>query len=177
MTDKPKIIGYAFPVKSSLLLVNDVTEPERHRKLALIRLTDLEAFIDALETENKRLLSAGQALEADYSSLRREVEHKQNASAADKARIAELVRERDGLLKDKARLDYLDRMNESLNAHYGTTYKWRLVLSPNVTRLMTGRQDNGYVGDIDLHDSDALGKSSCREAIDAALAQQGKEGE
>ncbi|MEH6566205.1 MAG: hypothetical protein V7756_12825 [Halopseudomonas sp.] len=43
MTDKPDIAGYAFPVGKGLLLANDVTEPEKHKELALIRLTDHES--------------------------------------------------------------------------------------------------------------------------------------
>lgn len=99
------------------------------------------------------------------------------ARAADKARIAELEAERAELIRDKAKLDFLDRMNAALNQRYGTSYKWKLILSPNVTRLMSGRQMSGHVGDIDLNDAEAFGTESCRDAIDAALAQQGEEGE
>ena len=70
---------------------------------------------------------------------------------------------------DTRRLDWLDGLNSVMNKHYGTTYQWRLVLSPNVVRLMAGRHDSGYIGDIDLHDSDARGVASCRIAIDGAI--------
>ncbi|BCF96583.1 hypothetical protein PPGU19_011520 [Paraburkholderia sp. PGU19] len=76
------------------------------------------------------------------------------------------------MAKDAERLDWLDEMNAALNRHYGTTYQWKLILSPNITRLMTGRQWAGFVGDIDLNDAQCGNGSfaSCREAIDAAIA-------
>lgn len=116
--------------------------------------------------------------------------------AADKARIADLEADqakavtalatlaealhasedmRNELLKDKARLDFLDRMNQILNTRYGTNYKWTLILSPNITRLMLGAHWNGYVGDVDLNDAVAFGEPSCRDAIDATLAKLGGE--
>lgn len=73
--------------------------------------------------------------------------------------------------RDAERLDFLDSLNAALNLHYGTDYGWRLILSPNIVRLMSGRHQNGYVGDIDLNDSEGSkhrGKS-CRDAIDAAM--------
>lgn len=75
------------------------------------------------------------------------------------------------LRADAERLDFLDSLNRALNTQYGTTYQWKLVLSPNVVRLMAGRHDKGYIGDIDLHDSDAHGSASCRAAIDQAIAR------
>lgn len=71
--------------------------------------------------------------------------------------------------EDTKRLDWLDSLNTKLNQHYGTTYCWSLVLSPNVVRLMSGRGGNGHVADIDLHDSapHSQGAPSIREAIDA----------
>ena len=48
---------------------------------------------DALAAENERLLKAGQTLQADYSSYRREVEHKQGYYDALAARVAELERD------------------------------------------------------------------------------------
>lgn len=71
---------------------------------------------------------------------------------------------------DRERLDWLDGLNAALNGHYGTTYGWKLVLSPNIVRLMTGPAGPGRVADIDLHDSEARGATSCREAIDVARA-------
>lgn len=70
--------------------------------------------------------------------------------------------------EDSARLDWLDGLNVALNRHYGTTYRWKLVLSPNVVRLMSGPAGSGYVAAVDLHDSDARGVPSCRQAIDEA---------
>lgn len=68
--------------------------------------------------------------------------------------------ELEALRKDKARLDFLDRMNAALNGHYGTRYGWRLIFSHNVNRLFLGHLD------IDLNDAQAHGLRSCREAID-----------
>ncbi len=70
--------------------------------------------------------------------------------------------------EDAERLDWLDSMNAKLNSYYGTTYRWEIVLSPHVVRLMAGPGGNGYVADIDLNDSAANGVPSCREAIDHA---------
>lgn len=71
---------------------------------------------------------------------------------------------------DSERLDFLDAMNVALNCHYGTKYGWRLILSDRISRLMSGRQWQGKVGDVDLNDQNAgsSGFSGCREAIDAA---------
>lgn len=68
----------------------------------------------------------------------------------------------DALEADKSRLDWLDRMNASLNQRYGTTYRWRLILNQNVTRLLLGHML------IDLHDTEGgkTGLPSCRDAID-----------
>lgn len=77
----------------------------------------------------------------------------------------------DEALLDSQRLDWLDKMNATLNARYGTTYGWKLVLSSQVTRLMSEAPPvgSGYLADIDLHDSQARGAKSCRAAIDAAM--------
>lgn len=93
-----------------------------------------------------------------------------DAESALKARDAEIER----LRGDAERLDWLDGLNRALNKQHGTTYQWKLVLSPNVVRLMAGRHDKGYIGDIDLHDSDARGVPSCRAAIDQARAEGGE---
>ncbi|GEM_PF-5338984 len=73
------------------------------------------------------------------------------------------------LQADKARLDYLDRCNAALNAHYGTAYSWRLIQSHNVNRLMLG---NYY--DVDLNDSQPHGLPSCRDAIDERMQNSGR---
>lgn len=74
---------------------------------------------------------------------------------------------------DAARLDFLDKMNATLNARYGTKYGWRLILSPNIVRLMNDRPpvDSGHVAEIDLHDSAAHGLPSCRAAIDEVMSR------
>lgn len=79
-----------------------------------------------------------------------------------RAKVAELA-------ADKARLDYLDRCNAALNAHYGTAYSWRLFQSHNVNRLMLG---NCY--DVDLNDSQPQGLPSCRDAIDERMRDAGR---
>jgi hypothetical protein len=83
------------------------------------------------------------------------------------------------MAKDAERLDWLDRMNAALNRHYGTTYQWKVILSPNITRLMTGRQWAGFVGDIDLNDAQCGNGSfaNVREAIDAAIAASAEKGD
>lgn len=75
------------------------------------------------------------------------------------------------LRADKARLDYLDRCNAALNAYYGTTYRWKLIQSENVNRLMIGD------GAVDLNDMQADGLLSCRDAIDERMREikQGEE--
>lgn len=104
---------------------------------------------------------------ADYDTLRAQLE---SAEARAEAAEAECARMRE----DAERLDFLDRMNASLNAHYGTNYGWRLVLSHQITRLMSGEHRGGFVGDIDLNDQDGSqdGASSCRDAIDAARTKE-----
>lgn len=69
--------------------------------------------------------------------------------------------------KDKARLDFLDQANARLNARYGTTYRWRMVMNHNVNRL--------FLGDlaVDLEDSDANGLPSCRDALDEEMRRVG----
>jgi hypothetical protein len=69
---------------------------------------------------------------------------------------------------DKARLDYLDEANIRLNAKYGTTYRWRLVMNHNVNRLMLGDQD------VDLQDSEPNALRSCRLAIDEKMREHGR---
>jgi hypothetical protein len=83
------------------------------------------------------------------------------------------------MAKDAERLDWLDRMNAALNRHYGTTYQWKVILSQNITRLMTGRQWAGFVGDIDLNDAQCGTGSfaNVRQAIDAAIAASAEKGD
>ncbi|MFU3016091.1 hypothetical protein ACM7NY_02150 [Pseudomonas aeruginosa] len=77
------------------------------------------------------------------------------------------------LRKDKARLDRLDQLNVALNAKYGTTYQWQVIVNHNINRLMLGHLQ------IDLNDSAAFGLPSCRDALDTimpgALLNQDKE--
>lgn len=85
-----------------------------------------------------------------------------------------------GLNPDTARLDWLQRCNDAMNAHYGTVYGWRVHRSDWVTRLMSGRGGEGYPGDIDVYDSAPMcrdpkqaGHPTIREAIDKAMAGDG----
>jgi hypothetical protein len=94
------------------------------------------------------------------------------------ANIRKLKAELEAAAADKRRLDFLDSLNARLNEHYGTTFGWKLILSPNIVRLLSGNHRRGYVGDIDLNDANygLASFDSCRKAIDAALAQrQGEE--
>lgn len=75
-------------------------------------------------------------------------------------------RERDELRQDKARLDWFDRMNLALNQHYGTAYRWRVVVNHNINRLVLRDLKT-----VDMSDTDPFGLPSCREAIDAAMAE------
>lgn len=79
----------------------------------------------------------------------------------------------DNLMADKQRLDFLDDINKTLNRRYGTRYGWRLILSPHVVRLLSEHGGHsGYLGAVDLNDSDARGDVSCRVAIDNAIARR-----
>lgn len=66
---------------------------------------------------------------------------------------------------DGERLDFLDECNARLNEHSGTTYGWKMVMNHNVNRLMI----EGRHLAVNLHDSEAFGAPSCREAIDAEI--------
>lgn len=81
------------------------------------------------------------------------------------------------LRADKERLDWLDSLNAKLNTHYGTSYGWKFIISLNVVRLMSKHDHwgNGYVADLDLHDSAAHGVS-VREAIDVSRKYHDAEG-
>lgn len=81
--------------------------------------------------------------------------------------------EYEALLRDKARLDYLEAAHSALNERYGTNYGWELIINHNVVRFMAGNsypRDNGFPG-VDLHDSNGGNAKlpTCREAIDKYL--------
>lgn len=78
----------------------------------------------------------------------------------------------EALRADKARLDFLDRLNSGLNAHYGTNYRWRLITNHNVNRLFFGHAQGGYFP-VDLQDAQPRGLPSCREAIDERMREVG----
>ncbi|MDX3993030.1 hypothetical protein QYP02_08300 [Pseudomonas aeruginosa] len=85
----------------------------------------------------------------DYAKLRAEAQALREEVAA--------------LRKDKARLDRLDQLNVALNAKYGTTYQWQVIVNHNINRLMLGHLQ------IDLNDSAAFGLPSCRDALDTIM--------
>jgi chromosome segregation ATPase len=89
---------------------------------------------------------------------------------SDRASVAE--RERDAALaevervkRDKERLDFLDRLNASLNKSFGSTYGWTIIVNHNVNRLVLG----GLI--VDLNDMEAHGLPSCRKAIDEFISR------
>jgi len=106
--------------------------------------------------------------------------HKQQNSARDTASAPESgsvqisKAEYDALIKDKARLDYLNECNRRLNECYGTKYSWKLVQSHNVNRLMF-KNLHPVSGGVDLHDSHWKGFEDCRKAIDEVMPQNEKE--
>jgi len=75
------------------------------------------------------------------------------------------------LLQDKVRLDYMDECNRRLNAHCGSSYGWKMILSHNVTRLMLESPYGCEFAAVDLHDSEGgyRKRKTCREAIDEYL--------
>lgn len=72
------------------------------------------------------------------------------------------------LAADAERLDWLDSMNSALNERNGTVYGWKLILSPNIVRLLAEHYAEGRKGHIDLNDANARMPTSCRAAIDKA---------
>ncbi|EME5140584.1 TPA: hypothetical protein ACGSS8_003092 [Pseudomonas aeruginosa] len=87
-------------------------------------------------------------------------EHGQYVRYAD---YAKLEAEAQALRKDKDRLDRLDQLNAALNAKYGTTYQWQIIVNNNINRLMLGHLQ------IDLNDLDCNGLPSCRDALDTIM--------
>lgn len=81
------------------------------------------------------------------------------------------------LLKDKARLDFLEAAHDALNASSGTDYGWEMIINHNVVRFMAGHAypRDGYPG-IDLYDTKAgfAKMRTCREAIDKHIPQEVK---
>ncbi len=86
-----------------------------------------------------------------------------NALAEEAARA--LSAEVEALRKDRERLNFLDRCNQRLNAHYGSDYGWELILNHNINRLLLG------YGAVDLNDACGGDKKlpSCRAAIDKEM--------
>lgn len=79
----------------------------------------------------------------------------------------------DALLRDKARLDFLEAAHAAVNKRYGTNYGWELIINHNVVRFMAGNsypRDDAFPG-IDLHDSKGGNDKlpTCRAAIDKYL--------
>jgi len=115
-----------------------------------------------LEAVARALSEAGGACNWEHA-----LECARAALAADATATGDVVAKHDieALLADKARLDYLDRCNASLNAQYGSTYGWTLIQNHNVNRLMLDHLS------VDLNDMAAQGLPSCRDAIDQKMRQ------
>jgi len=79
--------------------------------------------------------------------------------------IDTLNEEIERLRQDRDRLDFLDSLNQALNASAGTRYGWELVINHNVNRLMF--QDMA----VDLNDAKARGWPSCRVVIDREMTR------
>lgn len=78
---------------------------------------------------------------------------------------------------DTDRLDWLDRMNLALNKQYGTQYGWKVILSPNVVRLMMQSPFVTEMALIDLNDTDGgqYRYTSVRAALDEAMGSYRQE--
>lgn len=110
----------------------------------------------------------------DWSELKKWAENLQNCPEtydmpAEVVRLVmddllALIAENEQLQKDKSRLDWFDGMNKALNAHYGTEYRWKVVVNHNVNRIYLNS-----LRIIDMNDQDCHGLPSCRDAIDAAM--------
>ena len=133
-----------------------------------------KSYTEKFDQENDALQARVKELEA-FASSESEAANKllgNGLSLVDRLEAAEsratrLQQERDEAMADSARLDFLDQMNSRLNAHYGTTYKWELILNHNVNRLMLNHLS------VDLNHAKAHGLKSCRDAIDAEMKRLG----
>jgi hypothetical protein len=133
-----------------------------HSRRYLRGMEDLGAALDRAAPEEPVFVMTGSEIAAALRSTEEVAYARGHAAgvAQERARCAALE-------ADKARLDFLDEANRTLNAAYGTTYRWSVVMSHNVNRLMLGRNMS-----VDLHDSDARGLPSCRDAIDAKMRER-----
>jgi hypothetical protein len=126
-----------------------------------------------IDTEKMKALAAHlRAHDERHHLTQNTTDHRAAADAIDT-----LLAALEAAAADKRRLDFLDKLNAKLNEHYGTTYGWKLILSPNIVRLMSGNHHRGFVGDIDLNDANCglTSFDSCRKAIDEALSQRQEE--
>lgn len=94
----------------------------------------------------------------------------QYLAAANPQTMLALLTRLAALEADKRRLDFFDEANQRLNARYGTTYRWKVVINHNVNRLLLGQVGEG----VDLEDSQPNGHRSCRLAIDEAMREAGR---
>lgn len=128
----------------------------------LARLSREVLRFDETDRSYKRDVAHGRFIQAtrDPRSLAATVLALLDALSSKSVRVKELER-------DKRRLDFLDEANRRLNAKYGTTYRWRLIMNHNVNRLMIGQLD------VDLNDMEpqSLGLPSCRAAIDERMRE------
>lgn len=133
-------------------------------------MAEITKAVKYLESEAKNLRTWAAAKSAAPIGQRRQ--HRALAESIETA-LSELTRlqeEVEGLRGDKARLDYLDEANAKLNARFGTTYGWKLIMTHNVNRLMIGSFGGNHV---DLHDSEGGNAklASCRAAIDERMRE------
>lgn len=142
--------GYRWVAKSGAVEIGAVFPPSRGAKTRarwLWRLWFYHQPHGRTGNEKTALLAQG-ALECAWTGLLAEAGLMTRAQSTN----------------DTARLDFLEQLNASLNAHHGTTYRWEMVINPNVNRLMTTRRGLP----VDLNDARAHG-FSCRGAIDREM--------
>ncbi|MCY1393195.1 hypothetical protein D9M71_80830 [compost metagenome] len=115
--------------------------------------SDLENAVLPLSETILALIAENERLRCQIAELRTVTRERDNLRAE-----VEILR------KDKDRLDWFDRLNRSLNKHYGTSYHWKVVVNHNVNRLYLNS-----IRMVDMNDAEPYGLSTCREAIDAAM--------
>lgn len=112
------------------------------------------ALADGRELIIAKDYAEARTIEGHFPGINGEQPRLEASRAADKARIAELEAERDELLKDKARLDFLDSADPRLRLG------WSVSAAP--------------AGNLSITSIVELGgsRTMLRQAIDAALAHQ-----
>ena len=112
-----------------------------------LRLGDYADEDAALDTEAAAALASQRAeiekrnariseLEADRDRWAKQALKEDDCRKMWQARATELEAALAEAEADRDRLNFLDELNASLNAHYGTKYRWEMVINHNVNRLM-----------------------------------------